>query len=396
MSFEITLLWLKSLVLQCIRKWIFAGMARITNPRQQGDDKWKIIIPFYENNNMINMINKAKNSINLIFISFLVATLFFKNLMPSESMFLHQIVMYVIWLLVVFVGVRIFYSNKIGEFPFSTNNKVPKKVKRNARLLGLLIGIATNILVIFLIDDLKNYLIGFNIIQRLLVAILLGPIVEEIVFRGYIQTILGFALAKYKTQKIFWLPIIITSLIFSLLHFNAIKTVNIFQTLSIVILALAIGLFSGYFKEKYNSLIPSINLHIFSNMGGIFALLIVLVISSSTTHKKSDRINKPTYYFDMNDSTKFMNSLIDFSIYEKTLPDSMRGKFQNIPVATLLTVDSTGKIVDIRLDSILNEKRNITSEYYKSTALEVANKLPDFVPPKNLKSDTTILFYVSF
>lgn len=343
------------------------------------------------------MRNKVIISINLIIILFLLAILFSKNLIPIESKFLSQIVMYIIWLLVVFAGVRIFYSDKIGDFAFTTKNKVPKKAKRNARLIGLSIGIITNILVIFLIDDLNDYPKGFNIVQKLMVAILLAPIVEEIVFRGYIQTILGFALAKYKnTVKIFWLPIIITSIIFSLLHFTAIKTVSIYQTLSIVTLALAIGLFAGYFKEKYNSLIPSINLHIFSNMGAFFALLIVLIISPSTAHKQIARINKPTYYFDMNDSTKFMNSLIDFSIYEKNLPDSMRGKFQNIPVATLLTIDSTGKIVDIRLDSILNEKRNITSEYYKSTALEVANKLPDFVPPKNLKGDTTILFYVSF
>lgn len=326
----------------------------------------------------------------------LLSVSFLMDLIQLESMFLRQIVMYIIWLLIVFAGVRFFYSNKIGEFAVTFKNKVPKKVKRNARLIGLLIGIITNVLVVFFIDNVNDYLQGYNILQKIIVAILLGPIAEEIVFRGYIQTILGFALAKYKTHKIFWLPIIITSLIFSLLHFTAIKTVHLYQTLCIVALALVIGIFAGYFKEKYNSLIPSINLHIFSNMGAFFALLIVLIISPSTAHKQIARINKPTYYFDMNDSTKFMNSLIDFSIYEKNLPDSMRGKFQNIPVATLLTIDSTGKIVDIQLDSIRNERYNITSEYYLSTALEVANKLPDFVPPKNLKGDTTILFYVSF
>ncbi|MDA3944914.1 MAG: CPBP family intramembrane metalloprotease [Bacteroidetes bacterium] len=341
------------------------------------------------------MRNKVIISINLIIILFLLAILFFKNLIPIESNFLRQILIYTIGLLVVFAGVRIFYSDKIGDFAFTTKNKVSKKVKRNARLIGLLIGIITNIAIIFMIDA-DDYLKGYHIIQKIVLAILLAPIVEEIIFRGYIQTILGFAFAKYKTHKIFWLPIILTSLIFSLLHFTAIKTINIYQTISIVILALAIGLFAGYFKEKYNSLIPSINLHIFSNMGAFFALLIVLIISPSTAHKQIARINKPTYHFDMNDSTMFMNSLMDFSIYEKILPDSMRGKFQNIPVATLLTIDSTGKIVDIQLDSIRNEKYKITSEYYKSKALEVANKLPDFVPPKNLKGDTTILFYVSF
>lgn len=295
----------------------------------------------------------------------------------------------------VFVGVKYFYSDRIEDFAFIRKNKISKKTKRNARLIGLSLGIITNITVFYFIDA-TEYLKGYNIIQKLFLAILIGPIVEEIVFRGYIQTIIGFAFAKYKTRKFFWLPIIITSIIFSLLHLTAIKTVNIFQALSIVLLALAIGLIAGYFKEKYNSLIPSINLHISSNMGAFIASIIVSIISPNAFQKQIERINKPAYHFDMNDSTAFMNSLIDFSIYEKNLSDSLRGKFQNIPVATLLTIDSTGKIVNIQLDSLKNEKRNITSEYYKSTALKVANKLPDFVPPKNLKGDTTILFYVSF
>lgn len=343
---------------------------------------------------MKSQVNTLINFLTIALILFVL--LFLGDLIPIDSDFFIQIIIYIILLLLVYVSVKLFYPVKVGDFAFSKKIQVPKKAKRNARIIGLLIGIITNIAIIFMIDA-DDYLKGYHIIQKIVLAIFLAPIIEEIVFRGYIQTILGFALAKYKkADKIFWLPIIITSAIFSLLHFTAIKTVSIYQTLSIVTLALAIGLFAGYYKEKYNSLIPSINLHIFSNMGSFFAFLILLVISPSTAHKQLDRINKPTYYFDMNDSTKFMNSLIDFSIYEKTLPDSMRGKFQNIPVATLLTIDSTGKIVDIQLDSIRNEKYKITSEYYKSKALEVANKLPDFVPPKNLKGDTTILFYVSF
>jgi membrane protease YdiL (CAAX protease family) len=341
------------------------------------------------------MNSKIRLVANLIFTLILLSFIFLGDLIPIESMVLSQIFMYIIWLLLVFVSVRYFYPDKVESFAFTSKNKVTKKIKRNARYIGLAIGVIANIAVIFLFD-VDDYLKGFHIIPKFVLAILIAPIVEEIVFRGYIQTILGFAFEKYKTQKIFWLPIIITSLIFSLLHFNAIKTVNTSQTLSIVILALAIGLFSGYFKEKYNSLIPSINLHIFSNMGAFIALLIVLVISPSTAHKQLAKINKPTYHFDMNDSTAFRNSLIDFSIYEKDLPDSLRGKIQNILVGTLLTVDTTGKIVNVQLDSIRNSQRNITSDYFKSKALDVAKKLPDFVPPENLRNDTTILFYVSF
>ncbi|MCK9291501.1 MAG: JDVT-CTERM system glutamic-type intramembrane protease [Bacteroidales bacterium] len=342
---------------------------------------------------------KSKNSIifNIVFIVLLLLIILFaKKLLPIKSEFIREILNYFIWLLLIFVAIQFFNKGKFKYFGFIKKNEVPKGITRNARLIGLILGVLSNIIFLYLFD-VDDYLKNFNLLQKIILTILLAPIVEEIVFRGYIQTIIGFAFEKFKkSNKIFWLPIIITSIIFSLLHFTAIKTVNIYQTLFTVALALVAGLFAGYFKEKSNSLIPSINLHMFSNMGSFFAILIMLVISPGIAHKKLVRSYKPTYQFDMNDSTKFMNSLINFSVYERNLPDSLRGKFQNVKVATLLTIDFTGKIVDIQLDSIKNEQRNIKSEYYKSAALEVANKLPDFVPPKDLKGDTTILFYVSF
>lgn len=289
-----------------------------------------------------------------------------------------------------------FYRDKVKDFGFTTKIKVPKKVKRNAILIGLSLGIISNIIGFYTID-FEDYLKGFDIIQRLVLGILIGPIVEEIVFRGYIQTIFGFAFAKYKTQKIFWLPIIITSILFGLLHFTAIRRVNLFQTLGVVFLGLTGGLLSGYYKEKYTSLVPSINMHIATNMGAMFAVVILQIASpASVRYKLFDKINKPAYIFDMNDSAEFYNSLINFSTYEKDLPDSLRGKFPNISAATLITIDSSGKIINVQLDTLQNKKQNIKSGYFKEKALEVARKLPSFIPLKGQKKDTTIVFYVYF
>ena len=174
------------------------------------------------------MKSKVSVLINLIFIALILLVIVFsRELLPLKSIFLREILIYIIWFLLIFVGVKFFYRDKVKDFGFVKKIKVPKKVKRNAIFIGLSLGIISNIIIFYLVDDVEDYLKGFNVIEGIILAILIGPIAEEIVFRGYIQTVFGFVFSRYKTQKIFWLPIIITSIIFGLLHFTAIKQVNV-------------------------------------------------------------------------------------------------------------------------------------------------------------------------
>ncbi len=346
------------------------------------------------------MKNRLSVFINII--SIIIILLFlFVPIIPVKSIYFKQIIIYIIWFLIIFINVKYLNKDKLKDFGFTTKVKIPKKVKRNARLIGLLLGIISNVIIFYTID-FSAYLKGLNIIEMITISIIFAPITEEIVFRGFIQTVLGITFAKYKRHKIFWLPIIITSIIFGLLHFTAIKRVNIQQTIAVVVMAVVLGLLSGYFKEKYKSLVPSVNMHIATNFGASIALAFLLIISpANVRHKIIKRINKPEYNFDMNDSTEFYNSLINFSIYEKELelPDSMYGKVENIQVTTFLTIDSAGKITNVQYDTIRNWNNNNkieNIEFYKNNALEVARKLPQFIPLKNLKKDTTIVFYVSY
>ncbi len=108
-----------------------------------------------------------------------------------------------------------------------------------------------------LLVDISNNNIAHSLTTIFLV-ILLYPILEEIVFRGYLQS----TLLKY---KIFLTSIIgisyanlITSIVFASLHLlNNIPTI-----------ALAIfvpSLIFGFFYQRYNSVVPSILLHIYYN-----------------------------------------------------------------------------------------------------------------------------------
>lgn len=343
------------------------------------------------------MKTKFSVHINLLFIVLIIFIFLVPGeILPIKSKYLIQIFFYFILLLITFIGVKYFNKDKIKDFGFTTKTKGGKKPKRNAILIGLLFSIISNMIVFYSIDY-SSYLRDYNIIQSITLVLIMAPIVEEIVFRGFIQTLLRIYFLKGETQKIFWLPIIITSTIFGLAHFTAIKQVNLFQTLAIVLTAIIFGLLSGYFKEKYVSLIPSIYMHIAANFVGLFFLLFMFFVSPSQVQKRTS-MSQPAYNFDMNDSDAFRNSLNDFSIYEKNTPDSLRGKIQNISIKIFLTVDTSGKIASIKFDTIRNmrSEKIINPDFYKESALTVAQKLPQFTPPLNLRKDTTIVFYVSY
>ena len=99
---------------------------------------------------------------------------------------------------------------------------------------------------------------GFwHVLFGLLAITLIGPIVEEIFFRGFFQS----ALRKWLS---FWPAIIMAALIFAFLHFRF----TAFPTL------FALGLLLAYVYEKTQSLVPAITIHIIHN--SIFAFYMLL------------------------------------------------------------------------------------------------------------------------
>jgi len=77
---------------------------------------------------------------------------------------------------------------------------------------------------------------------------LLGPITEEVLFRGFLYAALKKALG-------IGLAIIISGFLFSFLHINLLGFIPI----------MALGVFLAYMRERTGSLIPSITVHIVHN-----------------------------------------------------------------------------------------------------------------------------------
>lgn len=99
----------------------------------------------------------------------------------------------------------------------------------------------------------------FSDTRSLFFLILLYPVIEEMLFRGMIQEFIGQKTEQYGHFFCITIANLLTSILFVLMHF-------IHHSPVWAILTLFPSLIFGYFKERYNNIIPSIILHIFYNL----------------------------------------------------------------------------------------------------------------------------------
>ena len=92
-------------------------------------------------------------------------------------------------------------------------------------------------------------------------AAIVGPVMEEIFFRGFMYN----ALRKY--AGVFW-SIMITSVMFSLLHAHWVGFLPI----------LILGILLSYLYEKTGSLVPSFIVHIMHNLASLFMVFLVRIL----------------------------------------------------------------------------------------------------------------------
>jgi membrane protease YdiL (CAAX protease family) len=103
------------------------------------------------------------------------------------------------------------------------------------------------------------------VLQIVFWAVLIYPVLEELGFRGFIQSYLMSKSSFQKKSLGLSLANWITSLAFTLLH------VVVQQTL-LALLIYFPSLVFGYFRDRYNSTLPAIFLHVLYNLGWFTAL----------------------------------------------------------------------------------------------------------------------------
>ena len=104
-----------------------------------------------------------------------------------------------------------------------------------------------------------------------------SSISEEVFTRGFIQGYLDtFRHIGIKINRLFFsVPVITGALIFGGMHFILLTFgIEFIRVLYLVLLTTLLGLFAGYQKERTNSLVAAVTIHLFFNMGGsLYGLL---------------------------------------------------------------------------------------------------------------------------
>ena len=111
----------------------------------------------------------------------------------------------------------------------------------------------------------------FSFIENIIYIWFLASIAEEVLTRGLIQGYLsplkhmGIKVFKYYIS----LPVLVGALFFGAMHLMLLSMgVDIYSVMNIVVFGTLLGIIAGYQKEKTNSLIPAIIVHLCFNVGG--------------------------------------------------------------------------------------------------------------------------------
>jgi len=99
----------------------------------------------------------------------------------------------------------------------------------------------------------------FSDLNSLFFLVFLYPMIEELIFRGLVQEYIEKKISKNTILKALSWANIFTSLLFVLMHF-------IYHSPIWAMLVFFPSLVFGYFKERYEHIIPSILLHSFYNL----------------------------------------------------------------------------------------------------------------------------------
>lgn len=145
-------------------------------------------------------------------------------------------------------------------------------------ILGLIVGIAGILVESIAAGEFPSEPTNAFFIDLIIGIWLFASIAEEVFTRGLIQGFLtplakfGFYVRGFRIS----LPVLISSLFFGLMHLGMLSTGADFLPVSIVVIfAFILGIIAGYHREKSESLIPAITVHMCGNIGAWLPSVII-------------------------------------------------------------------------------------------------------------------------
>jgi len=253
-----------------------------------------------------------------------------------------------------------------------TRKNITKKILLKSFGVGLLITTVVNIVVvgIALIFDqpLAQSFDNNNItvVKLLINALFIAIILEEIVFRGFLQGILQNNYTN-KTKII----IIIVALLFAISHTRYIIHTETLQCVLSLFGIFIGGVYFGYLRNKYQSIIPSMFAHLGYNMSFIIIGPILLIfvsvfqpVSWGKTMQKMNQAefrNDTIYDFNPNDWRVLNEAQRKFYAFHNPPHPELKQYFKKgrtIIVELYYEIDTNGLITTIQLQSNLHFSQN--------------------------------------
>jgi len=273
--------------------------------------------------------------------------------------------------------------------------KILLKVFTTALVINI-IGSGTVFVVYFLIfKEMPLSLLGDNLdpLKLLSVALIVAPLTEEILFRGFIQG-MWQNLYRDKEKTPSKLIITVTALLFTVSHFHFLFNITLKQFLLFTIPLFIIALYMGWLRQKYQSIIPSIVAHLGFNSALIVAPLIgIIFYAISPTHKVSEirrqmevaqyKNDTIPYNFDPNDLVEWEKSYKKFSVLERPRSEEIAKhiKGYSFSITVNFIIDTCGYVDNVHV-SEWDESHYVKEYGYDLTkdAIRCIESLPQCKP----------------
>ena len=167
-----------------------------------------------------------------------------------------------------FILILILSKGKISEYGFKIGDNLRLK---QTIIVGLIAGLIITSTTLFLPINPPPGTEDFSFIQVVILIWIFASIAEEVLSRGLVQSYLsplstfGFSIFELRIS----LPILFAALFFGAMHLGLFMAgLDSFSVWVIVVSAFIMGIIAGYYREKTQSLIPAIIIHMLFNISG--------------------------------------------------------------------------------------------------------------------------------
>jgi len=217
---------------------------------------------------MVSTINQTGSAVVRIILSVLLG--FSVLMLSSILIFLNGIsnLMQGGIFLFSFILILILSKGRISEYGFKVRGDL--KIKKTI-MVGLIAGFIITSSTLALPVNSPPGVEEFSFFEFVIFVWILASIAEEVLTRGLIQSYLsplkgyGFSILGFPVSP----PVLVAALFFGGMHFGLLTVgLDSFSVWVIVISAFFMGIIAGYYREKTESIIPAIIIHMLFNICG--------------------------------------------------------------------------------------------------------------------------------